>query len=68
MNQIFIEFTREGTGEPFIVALDEIRGANIRGIIVPGGGEVHTEEGYEEIIKKLQSLDPYSVFRLGELK
>lgn len=50
---IFLQFHRDGTGEPFLIELKEIKGMNIQGIIVNGGEVVYTEEDYEARLKIL---------------
>lgn len=44
----FYKFTRAG-GEPFWIEKAEIAGFNVRGLIVRGGQEVHTEMTHDEL-------------------
>ncbi len=53
---VYLEFHRQGTGEPFLIRLDEIKGVAINGIIIYNGEVIMTEETYEEMKNKLRKI------------
>lgn len=53
MIKVYIEFHRNGTGEPFLMELNEIKGLVTQGIVIDKGEVVHTEETYEDNVQKL---------------